>query len=282
MRHAVLAFATALIVAASPAHALGPSWSYLEGQFVWAHPQLDERGTGWNIHAATPIDDTFYLVGFGEQIHARYEGIDVNERFSLASLALGAHVGSGSLHVYGQLHYADKTRTRYELGTKTSDHGAGVGGSVGARWLPWSWLSVEPQTGIKGFVIDGFTKLDIAVKVMPHLWVVGTFHHGLFSGNEYDAGLRWSFNDYTYGPDELPSARVLGRRAHDLKVGDRMAALRRMIPQQRPAGGSAELAPIKEGTEFTLEEAATTRFGTWWRIGEGAWIREEELLGKAD
>src|SRR6185295_5273604 len=104
-----------------------------------------------------------------------------------------------------------------------------VGFALGARWLVTPWISIEPQYGLKGYILDGFTKLDIGVRVLPHVWLMGGWDHGPFSGNEYSAGLRWAWTDYS--PSQPPGARVVG----ELAVGRTLVALHPLVPQVRPA-----------------------------------------------
>lgn len=274
------AFLSAALLLAAPALAQGPGWGYVDVARVRATPQIDETGYGWAGTLSIPLDDRYFLSASAERMDAAYDAPStVTERFELATAGVGFHTVERSVHIFGRLDYAEKRRTQYAPSGVSHEPAGGVGGALGARWLATPWLSVEGQYGIKGYVIDGFTKLDVGLRVLPHAWLLGTFDHGPFSGNEFRFGVRWAWDEYS--PMKLPGARLENRRAA-LVPGQRLTALRTLVPQVRPAAGAPEVEPMAAGTQFTLLESVSNSFGTWWRIGAGAWIREDELLGQPE
>jgi hypothetical protein len=278
----------AMLVSAR-AGAVGPSWGYLDYSRVWGHAQANEPTEGSLAHLSVPLDDHVFFAAMGERLEGAYQPpkSDLTERFEIASGAVGLHTVEGSAHYFVLLDYVVKERLLHAPGGDSGDRYAGVGFALGARWLVTPYLSIEPQYGLKGYIVDGFTKLDIAMRVLPHVWLTGGFDHGPFSGNEYSVGLRWAWTDYT--PSHYPGARLVaapaGESTDGLTAGQTLVTLRPLRPQVRPAAGAPEMAPIPRGSQIVLQESTPNEFGTWWRIVAGdqtGWIRETELNGRPE
>ena len=275
------ALALAAYLTAAPAMALGPGWAYVDLARSWGTPQDNESGKGEVAHLRVPVSEQFFVLANAARLDAHYVDRNAQERFQLASTGIGMHTVERSVHLFAEAYYAYKWRALHAPGDESRSTEGGVGIAAGAHWMATPWLSVEGQYGIKGYVIDGFTKLDVGLRLLPHVWLLGTFHHGQFSGNEYCAGLRWAWQEYSYS--QLPAARLDGTVADGrLAIGDTLIALRPLVPQAKPLQGATELPAIPEGAQLVLQESADNRFGTWWRVGSGlqsGWVREAELLG---
>lgn len=275
------ALVLAACLAAAPATALGPGWGYVDLARSWGTPQDNESGKGAVAHLRVPFGEQFYVLANAARLDAHYVDRNAPERFELASTGIGMHTVERSVHLFGEAYYAHKWRALHAPGDESRSSEGGIGIAAGAHWMATPWLSVEGQYGIKGYVIDGFTKLDVGLRLLPHVWLLGTFHHGQFSGNEYCAGLRWAWQEYSYS--QRPAARLDGiASGARLAVGDTLVVLRALVPQAKPLQGAAELPAIPEGARLVLLESTDNRFGTWWRVtagGESGWIREAELLG---
>lgn len=278
----------ATILSSNPALALGPAWGYADFYRAWGHPQVNESGRGAAARVSVPLDENVYFAVSGERLDARYpaSASHVTERFDLGSVGIGWHTSRGTYHLFGLASYVDKQRLRHSDTGDSRDQAEGPGLTLGIRWLATPYLMVEPQGGIKGYALDGFQRLTVALRLLPHVWAAGEFSHNVFSGNEYLAGLRLTWPDYT--PSAPPGARVIDA-AHDrapgveLKAGQALVTLQPLVPQVRPAAGAPELAVIPRDTKIVLRESVTNEFGTWWRIGADdspQWIREAELKGQ--
>jgi len=282
---AALAIIGLLISTAAPA--VGPGWGYVDYSRTRGTPQIDETGTGSAAHLRAPFGERFFFAADAERLDAMYDAPNdqVTERFELASVGVGMHTVERTVHLFGQVNYVEKRRGQHAPSGDTHDPASGVGLAAGARWMAMPYLSVEGQYGLKGYVVDGFTKLDIGLRVLPRVWLLGTFNHGPFSGNEYCAGVRWSWEEYS--PSHLPGARVADAAAAgsggELATGQTLLTLRPIVPQVRPAAGAPEVDAIAAGSQILLHESTRNEFGVWWRIqvGEQAgWVREGDLKGR--
>lgn len=268
------------------ASALGPGWGYLDVSRTWGTPQDNESGRGSAAHLRVPFDEQFFFAADAERLDAKYDAPkdNVTERFELGSVGAGFHTVERTIHLFGQVNYVEKRRRQRTPAGETHEPARGVGLAVGARWLATPYLSLEGQYGLKGYVVDGFTKVDIGLRLLPHLWLLGTFNHGPFSGNEFGVGVRWSWEEYS--PSQRPAARPVGAgpraAAGEFAPALTLVTLQPLVPQVRPAAGAPEGAAIPEGARIVLQESTVNEFGTWWRIvaTEPLWIREQELTGQ--
>lgn len=264
-------------------HAMGPSWDYADYFRLFGRPHVDESGHGDAARLNLALGDSTYFNAAGDRINARYDRRDIAERLSVASAGFGMHTTGTSGHLFALVNYVWKDRVQYTP-TAGGDHASGLGFSVGARWLATSYLSIEPQGGFKGYTWDGFQKVTVAVRLMPHVWATGEFSHNVIHGNEWLAGLRLTWSDYT--ATTPPNARIIalsGGSKDDLAVGQTLVMLRAVVPQVRPALGAPEMAPLPKDTQIVLRESISNEFGTWWRIdveGQPEWIRETDLKGR--
>jgi hypothetical protein len=280
-----LAIAGLLVSTAAPA--VGPGWGYVDFARSWGTPQENESGKGSVSHLRVPWGQAFFFAADAERLDAKYDAPkdEITERFELGSVGVGLHTVERTVHLFALADYVEKWRRQHAPSGDTHEPASGAGLAAGARWMATPYLLLEGQYGIKGYVVDGFTKLDLGLRVLPHVWVLGTFNHGPFSGNEYCAGLRWSWEEYS--PSLLPGAQLFGGAARDSagepSVGQALVTLRALRPQVRPAAGAPEMATIPEGTRIVLVESTSNEFGVWWRFQAGdqpAWIRETDLTGQ--
>ena len=278
-----------VLLASQAAPAVGPGWGYVDFARTWGTPQINESGKGSAAHLRLPFGENVFFAADAERLDARYDAPkdNVTERFEIGSAGVGVHTVERTAHLFGLVNYVEKRRQQRAPSGDTHEPARGVGFAVGARWLATPYLSVEGQYGLKGYVLDGFTKLDLGLRVLPQVWLLGTFNHGPFSGNEYCAGVRWAWDEYS--PSYRPGARAADAASRDsageLAAGQVLVTLRRLVPQVRPAAGAPELMPIPEGSQLVLQESTRNEFGVWWRVEAGsqdAWIRETDLIGRPD
>lgn len=275
----------AAMLGSKAAQAMGPSWGYAEYFRLSGSPHFDESGYGDAARLSIPLGEFLYFGAAWDRLDAHYDTGGVAEHLAVGSAGFGLHTTGASGHLFALVNYTEKRLEQYAP-TSHGDRASGPGLAVGARWLATPYLSIEPQGGLKGYYWDGFLKLTVAVRLLPHVWAAGEYNYNVINGPEYLAGLRLTWSDYT--PSRPPNARVIAAPPGsaldgDLAAGQTLVTLRAVVPQVRPAAGAPEMAPIPKDTKIVLQESISNEFGTWWRIEVGdqtGWIRETDLKGR--
>lgn len=271
--------------------AQGPSWAYAQYEQVWERPQADQESSGYSAQISLPLSQYLYASASGTVMDAHFTNpsIPVTEEFESGSVGLGLHSTAGKAHAFGLLSYGQKSRDSRNGTQEFHDREEGVGLTLGARWLITPYLSFEPEGGFSDAVLDAFVRVKIALRLVPHVWLVGGYSSGAFvSGDAWSAGIRLTWTDSTLPPVRRRGAKVLpsdpdlpppGRKA-PLSAGQTLKALRVLRLQVRPLAGAPEVALVPAGATMVLQQSTRNDFGTWWQVTAGeqeGWIREKEL-----
>jgi len=276
-------------VCSGASFAQGPGWAYAQYEEVWSRPQSDQEGRGRAGQLSLPLSQYFYASIAGTEMDEHFTDPSFSETDELESWSagLGLHSTFGKAHAFGRVSYVETTTlSTSELG-QLEQRDSDVQLALGARWLMTPWFSFEPEGGFSTDVFDGFVHVTLALRLIPHVWLLGGYTNGAFNvENSWSAGVRLSWQDAS-GP------RPLGRGAKPLRAapgeaapktslaaGQTLQTLRLLRLQVRPLAGAPEIADLPAGTQLILQENRQNEFGTWWRVMAGdkeGWIRETEL-----
>ena len=273
------------LLGSNPAPAMGPAWSYAEYFRLSGSQHYNDSVYGDAARLSVPLGEFLYFGATWDRLDAQYDTGGVAEHLAAGTAGLGLHTTGASNQLFVLVNYAEKRLEQYAP-TSHVDRAEGPGVAVGMRWLATPYLAIEPQGGLKGYYWDGFLRLTLAARLLPHVWAAGEYNYNVINGPEWLAGLRLTWSDYT--PARLPNAVVAGASPDrmletDLAAGQTLITLRAVVPQVRPAAGAPELAPLPKDTKIVLQESISNEFGTWWRIevgGQSGWIRETDLKGR--
>jgi hypothetical protein len=288
--------AAVLLLALLPGAAAGaatPYWGYGQYEQTWAQVQADEKGRGSSGLLSVPLTEALYVVATGYELDAWFTdpAVPVTERYTGGSVALGLHgTRRTRAQAFGTLGYFTRERRKRDTTGERTEHTDGGFLTVGAHWLIAPWLSVEPEGGIGysgHYNFDGIFHLQLGVRVLPRVWLVGGYHQdrGSFLASNYhwSAGLRLAWRDSA--PPRPAGAKPLrgdadGSAASGWRPGETLQAQRALKLQARPLAGAPEIADVPIGALIVLQKSARNEFGTWWRVTVGAdegWIRESQL-----